>query len=336
MLNTPIHVGSLELKNRLVMPPMAMEKAEKGIVTDTLVRYYDRMTEGGYLGLVVQEHSFVSPEGQASPYQISMADDSFVEGQATLVSAIHHNGVPVIAQLNHAGSAAKRSLTGLEVISASSVVNPRAAISASRTQDLPREMTREDIDRVIQDFVKAAERAGNAGFDGVEIHSAHGYLLNQFYSPLSNKRTDAYTGTTVEGRTKLQVQIAREIRKHLGDAFLISLRLGACDEIEGGSVLEELPEASRIFADAGIDLLSISGGMCGFDRRGNRKQGWFADLSRACRDTVSVPVLLTGGIRDRDEAEKILRDGDADLIGVGRAFLKDPDLPKHWMENRTA
>lgn len=335
MLNTPITVGSLQLKNRLVMPPMATEKCADGAVTDELVRYYDRRSRGGYLGLVIQEHSYISPEGKASPGQVSIADDACVEPLSRIPAAIHKNGVPVIVQISHAGSAACVSNTGLEAISASSVPTPRRT-SPGMVPVIPREMTQADIDRLIACFADAAERAQKAGYDGVEIHSAHGYLLNQFYSPLSNRRTDTYTGADLAGRTRFQVQAVRAVRERCGKDFLISLRLGASDYRDGGAELSEVPEAAKIFAEAGVDMLSITGGMCGYFRPGHEEQGYFAELTEAVKGAVDIPVLLTGGITEKDAAERLLRNGSADLIGVGRAFLKDCDLPEKWMREESS
>ena len=329
MIETPVRAGNLVLKNRLVMPPMATEQSAGGEVTDALVNYYDEMSAGGYLGLIVQEHAFVTLQGKASPNQVSFAEDACIPGLRRITEVIHKNGVPVIAQLNHAGNAARREVTGMEAVSASSTLNPRMMSGEKKT--LPREMTQADIDRVIGCFADAAERAQKAGYDGVEIHSAHGYLLNQFYSPLTNRRTDAYSGASIEGRTRFHVQVASAIRERTGKDFLIALRLGAADYMEGGADVSEVPEAARRFAEAGVDLLSISGGMCGFSRPDHSEPGWFAELSEAARTVSGLPVLLTGGICEKEQAEQLLREGKADLIGVGRAFLADHRLPEKWM-----
>ena len=184
-------------------------------------------------------------------------------------------------------------------------------------------MTVEDIEHVKESFVSAALRAQAAGFDGVEIHSAHGYMLNQFYSPLTNHRTDAYNGQTLEGRTRLHAEILRVVREAVGDDYPVAIRFGACDYMEGGSRIEEIPEASRIFEEAGADMLDISGGLGGFTVKGRTQPGWFAELSIPARNSVQIPVLLTGGIITADDAEQLLRENVADLIGVGRAMLKD-------------
>lgn len=330
VLKTPIRVGNITLKNRLVMPPMATEKSKTGEVSGALVDYYDKMTSGGYLGLVIQEHSYVSKEGQASPRQVSIARDSDVEGLKRITEVIHKNGVPVLAQLAHAGSAAKEAISGLAPISASATLNPCNTSARMGKQALPKEMDQKEIDRVIKCFADAAIRAKNAGYDGVEIHSAHGYLLDQFYSPLTNKRTDAYTGSTLEGRTRIHVQIIKAIREAIGNDMIVSLRLGASDYTEGGADVSEVAEVSKIFADAGLDMISISGGMCDYLRPGHSEPGWFAELSRQARRS-GLPALLTGGIRTGQDAEKLLQDGAADLIGIGRAFLRNPSLPQQIM-----
>ena len=327
-LQQPLFLKSCELKNRLVLPPMATEKASQGIVSQELCHYYESMSHGGYLGLIFIEHSYVSPEGQASPHQLSIADDTTISGLSRLVEVIHANGVKVIAQINHAGSAASPNVTGLDVFGPSAVLNPAPAAKRHGGPVLPKTLSLEAIDQLVQNFADAAVRAQKAGFDGVEIHSAHGYLLNQFYSPLTNQRTDTYTGSNLEGRTRLQTTICREVRKRVGHNFLLSLRWGACDYLEAGASIEEIPKAAQIFADAGIDLLSISGGMCAYNRPDHTEQGWFAELALAARKAVSIPILLTGGIKDGQTAERFLSEGKADLIGIGRAILHDPTLPK--------
>ena len=332
MLKSPLKAGRFTLKSRLVLPPMATGKAMNGLATDENVSYYDEMTRGGYLGLAVLEHCYVSKEGQASEHQLSIAEDACVSSLAKIAEISHKNGVPIIAQLNHAGSAAKQAITGLKPISATAMLNPRNKRLNVGEAEMPDGMSAEDIGRIIKCFAESARRAKEAGYDGVEIHSAHGYLLDQFYSPLSNKRTDEYTGATIEGRTRLHAEIIKAVRAVTGEDFFISLRLGATDSMEGGSDIADVPAAAQILTDAGIDLLSISGGMCAYFRPGFEGQGIFADLSEAAKKASDVPVLLTGGITEKEAAERLLSEGKADLIGVGRAFLKDHLLAEKWMK----
>lgn len=326
ILNSPITVGSIEIKNRLVMPPMATAKASQtGKVTKELCEYYSKKSEGGYIGLIITEHSFVNQEGKAHKGQISIAKDEDIEELKKIVKIIHNNNTKVFAQINHAGGAAQEAITGSQVLSASSVNMPNLKEFTS----FPKEMSQDDINRTVRNFAASALRAKRAGYDGVEIHSAHGYLLNQFFSPLTNKRHDKYTGETLQGRIKLHLEIIREIRKKVGSSYPIALRLGACDYIEGGITLQDSLFACAEFEKAGVDLLDISGGFCSYINPNVKQQGYFSELSEPIKNSVNIPVILTGGITEPDIAEKLLREKKADMIGVGRAILKD----SKWTEN---
>lgn len=316
ILNSPLKVGNLELKNRLVMPPMATSKAIEGQINEPICNYYDEKSLGGYIGLIIAEHSYVSLEGKASKGQASIAEDQDIDGLKKLTAVIHKNGTKVLAQISHAGGAAKYEITGKEVYGASASPMPKTGI-------VPIEMSLENIQKVVSDFTKAALRAKQAGFDGVEIHSAHGYLLNQFYSPLTNKRTDEYGAQTLNGRIKLHLEIIKSIRKAVGDNYPIALRLGACDYMDGGSTLQDGIMAAKILEQAGIDLLDISGGFCGYINPNSKNQGYFSEITQAIKSVINIPVLLTGGITDVEAAEMLLQKEKADLIGVGRAILSN-------------
>lgn len=290
---------------------MATERSQGGEVSQRLLDYYDRMTRGGYLGLVTIEHAFVSPDGKASPRQLSVSKEDDIPGLSKLADTIHQNGVPAIMQISHAGLNTHKLVTG--------------------HIPLGPDMPLSEIERIKAAFVAAAVRAQKAGFDGVEVHCAHGYLLNEFYSPLTNHRNDAYSGDSLDGRTRLQSEILRSIRETCGPDLLLSLRWGASDYMNGGSTVQEVPEAAKYFEQAGADMLSISGGLCGYTRTGATAPGWFAELSRAAKSTVHIPVMLTGGITSKAQADIFIQQGDADLIGVARAFLRDPDLPKKML-----
>lgn len=325
LLNTPIQIKDLIIKNRLVMPPMATAKANlDGKITKELCEYYEEKSQGGYLGLIITEHSFVSQQGKAQKGQVSISKDSDIKELKKIVSVIHNNKTKVFAQINHAGGATTKEITGCDVLSASAVPLP----GRRKNTVLPKEMTQNDIDKVIDDFAEGALRAKKAGYDGVEIHSAHGYLLNQFFSPLTNKRTDKYTGTTLQGRMQLHLEIISAIRKRVGNSYPIALRLGACDYMEGGITIEDSIIACKEFEKAGIDLLDISGGFCFYISPKTKQQGYFSELSEPIKKAVNIPVILTGGITTKEAAEELLQTEKADMIGVGRSILKNSDMAK--------
>lgn len=323
----PLNFGSVHLRNRLVMPPIATEKSEgKGTVSPALLSYYDEKTKGGYFGLVVTEHSYILEEGQASVHQVSFARDECVSGLSQLAQTIHRNGSKCIAQLNHAGGKAISALNGGAPAPAPTAM-PYTTTRGEATQT--RTMTQTEIDEVVTAFAAAARRAKEAGFDGVEIHSAHGYLLSQFYSPITNKRTDAYAGATIEGRTRLHCQVIAAVREAVGEGYPIALRLGACDYQEGGATAADAVAAAKIFEAAGVDLLDISGGLCGYRGNGSKEEGYFGVEAKAIHEAVNIPVILTGGVRTPEGAERLLQEGKASLIGVARAVLKD----SNWAKN---
>lgn len=315
-LLNPLRTDSIVLHNRLVMPPMATAKAESnGKVNQEVLDYYKEKSEGGYISLIIVEHSFIKPEGKASENQLSVSDDSVIEGLQKLADIIHQNGSKAAMQINHAGSAANKEIIGTIPVAPSVIRNPRRG-------DMPRELTSNEIANIVQAFHDAALRVKKAGFDGVEIHSAHGYLLNQFFSPLTNKRTDEYGGD-IHNRIRIHLQVIETVRAAVGKDFPILLRLGASDFMEGGTTIQDSQIAAKEFEKSGINILDISGGFSGYTVPGLSGQGYFAPLTEAIKQVVSIPVILTGGITEVQAAEQLLAEGKADLIGVGRAILNN-------------
>lgn len=323
-LHEPLTTEKLTLKNRLVMPPMATSKCnEDGTMSNGLLEYYDEKSRGGNIGLIITEHSYISEEGMVRKKQLSVANDQMIDGLKLLADTIHRNGSKTVLQINHAGSAAKKEVTGLHV------VGPTTEYATDSLEEiLTRELQIDEIHEITTKFRDAAIRAKASGFDGVEIHSAHGYLLNQFYSPLSNKRNDEYGGGLL-GRIRFHLEVIEAVRESVGNDFPILLRLGAADYMEGGSDIEDAKAAAIAFEKAGVDILDISGGFCGYVRPGVTEEGYFSPLTEEIKKVVSIPVILTGGIIHAVTAEKLLSEKKADLIGVGRAIYMD----SNWVEN---
>ena len=315
MLETPIKIGSITAKNRLVMPPMRTGKTAEGHVTEKLASYYGDRAKYSRPGIVFTEHSCIAADGRVSHDQLLICSDDMIEEQKRLVEAIHAGGSLAFVQLNHAGS------NGIDEKVSAGAVN----IPANKDTPLPRELTVEEIHHLVRLFAEAAARAVKAGYDGGEVHCAHSYLLNQFYSPLTNHRTDAYGGS-LENRMRFLLEAVAAVREVIGGRIPLAVRLGGADYLPGGATEEDAVQASRILEKAGVDLLDLSGGMCFYTRPGHTEAGYFSSMTEKVRMEVSVPVIMTGGVKTAAEAEQMLAEGKADLVGVGRELLKDA----HW------
>ncbi len=318
MIDEGFRIGTLPLKNRLVMPPMQTARTALGHVTDDLVQYYRERAQFSTPGLIIMEHSCITEGGRATASQLTIATDEMIAEHRRLTAAIHEAGSRAFAQLNHAGS------NGMyEPVSASDLCIPAKPQAAP-----PRPLTADEIRTLEEDWTAAALRAMEAGYDGVEIHAAHGYLLNQFYSPLTNRRTDAYGGS-LENRLRFTLETLARVRAAVGADVPVAVRLGGADYLPGGSSEEDAVQACLLLEQAGADLLDLSGGMCFYTRPGHKEAGYFSSMSGKVKRAVRTPVLLTGGVRTLADADRLLIEGKADLIGVGRALYKDA----HWREN---
>ena len=320
IIKTPVKIRNLSIESRIIMPPMATSKSADGKVSDELLDYYEKRAQGGYLGLIITEHCFISREGQAGANQVSVAKDEDIEGLSRLARTIKKDGTKAFVQINHAG------LNGCQdtVYGPSDLVFPNGKNADKKRIAL----SKEDIRKVINQFASSALRVKKAGFDGVELHCAHGYLLDQFYSPLVNSRQDEYGGS-LENRIRIVLETIKAVREKVGSDYPLALRLGACDYGLDGTTIEDSIYAAKQFEKAGIDLLDVTGGFNGFTRKDVTYPGYFKDASSAIKKAVDIPVILTGGISDVKDAEALLDEKAADLIGVGRALFSDPD----WARN---
>ena len=322
-----IKVNSVVLGNRIVMPPMATGKAiGEGMISEELVNYYKERAIGGYYGLIITEHAYIDKLGIASKNQVSISKDEDIEGYKKIADAIHSVGSSkVFAQINHCGISKDKNSPGHAV--GPSPINKPWKIGL----EAPIELTKEAISDIVNKFALAAVRARKACCDGVEIHVAHGNLLNQFYSPITNIRTDEYGGS-VENRLRITKEVINAVRNAVGNDFPISVRLGGIDYYEGGNTLQECEVACRLLESYGVDLISLTGGMKGYTREGHNEAGYFKEMSLAAKKIVNVPVILTGGVKTAREAEELLEEGACDLVGVGRATLLDALWAKKAIE----
>jgi 2,4-dienoyl-CoA reductase-like NADH-dependent reductase (Old Yellow Enzyme family) len=317
----PFEVKGLNLENRIVMPPMQTGLATTGgAVTEGLIEYYVQRVKA--LGLLIVEHSYVSIEGRLSERQLGIHDDDLISGLEKLSSSIHAMGTPVVIQINHAGKSASMEINRLQPVAPSPSVNAR-------------ELSASEIEALAETYGIAAERAMNAGFDGVEVHGAHGFLLNQFYSPLSNKRRDNYGGS-FENRIRFPLEIVKKVKETVGGRLLL-YRLGSVDLDPAGTQIEDSKRFALELQDAGVDIIDVSGGLCGSrPAQLQDTRGYFIPQAHEIRQILDVPVIGVGGITDPVYANKIIQKEKVDLVAVGRALYNDPDWAAKAIERLSA
>ena len=329
----PFQLKGLLLRNRIVMASMGTNLADaKGFVTDELVSYYVERAKGG-VGLIITELVTIDfPLGNGVERQLSIDDDKYIPGLRKLTTEIHRFGSKVFIQLNHAGSRAKPGITGIPCpVSASNV--PSSIVNVK-----PRPLTLEEIGKLIDSFGQAAGRAKEAGFDGIDLHFAHGYLLCQFLSSLTNRRLDKYGGSS-ENRARFALEVLEQCRRVVGENFPISGKVTGQQYVNGGITIRETKAFSRLLEEKGIDAIQVSGG----DPESADhfpvppmyiKRGCYVRLAESIKKTVNVPVIAVGRINNIKLANSIVESGRADLVAMGRAFLADPDFARKAQEGK--
>ena len=322
-LFSPIKIGSLEIKNRGVMPPMVTNFGESdGKVTQRIIDYYGARADGG-VGLIIHEALCISPEGRGFTNMINIDADDTIPGLKKLVDRVHEGGACIAAQLIHCGRQANIAVTGMESVAPS-------AIPCPVMQAVPHELTVEEIKEVVGKYADAALRAKKAGFDVVEIHGAHGYLICQFLSPFSNHRTDEYGGS-LENRGRFPLEVLAAVREKVGADYPVIYRITSEEFLPGSLHLDETAAFSKVLVDNGIDGIHVSGGnyASGHSVSGaDDKMGYYADNAAAIRKAVNakVPIIVANRIRTPELGEEIISDGKADMIAYGRTLICDPEF----------
>lgn len=335
ILFTPVRIGSLAVPNRFVRSATHDYMADdEGAITDANVALFARLAEGE-VGLIITGHAFVQPSGKASPRQIAVYDDRFVEGLARIPPAVHRHASKVFLQIAHAGRQTKPRDCGCVPVSPSAVYDPV-------TKVMPRELSAEEVRALVADFVAAAGRAQRAGFDGVELHAAHGYLLSSFLSPHTNRRTDEWGGP-VENRARAILEILKGVKAACGRGFPVIVKLNSTDFLEDGLTLEDAVRVARQLEADGIDGIEVSGGMAEAGRgsvwpglRSQADEGYFVANATRIKGAVDVPVFGLGGIRTLAVAERIVAEGRADLVSLSRPLIRDPFLVKRFRQGLAA
>jgi 2,4-dienoyl-CoA reductase-like NADH-dependent reductase (Old Yellow Enzyme family) len=334
MLFEPFSLAGLELKNRIVRSATYEKRADvDGFVTDALIEFYKELTKGG-VGLIITGNALVHVSGRSVPQMICIHNDFYIDKLKRLTDAIHNLDGKVIIQLVHGGRQCFPALLGGErPLAPSEVYDPSTKIT-------PREMTNEDIWDIIEAFGDAARRAMYAGFDGIQIHGAHGYLISEFLSPHTNRRTD-YWGGDEERRFHFLEEVYKAMRKEVGNNYPILIKMNADDFVEGGLKPEESLRIAKRLEELGIDAIEVSGGMYESGAKTaqlnilkKEQEAYFRENSRLFKGQLNVAVILVGGIRSKDIAEDILQKGDADLISLSRPLIREPDLPNKFLAGK--
>lgn len=329
----PIKIGALELSNRLVMPPMGTGLADTGgIVSEANLAYIRRRAQSG-AGLIITEITAVHPAGHVSPRSLGGWDDKFIPGLSRIAAAVHIQGAKVALQLHHCGRESYLLQKKKLALAPSAIPSYIFGFLGS-----PREMALEEIQETITAFGAAALRAKAAGFDAVELHGAHGYLLMQFLSALSNRRRDQYGGD-FKNRARFMLECAREVRKQVGPDFPVSIRVSGEEGIKGGYSINEMQTIIPDLVEAGVDVIHVSFGTHGnMDVNLNSPNpsapcefapGFNAHLARKVKQITTAPVISVGRYTDPFLMDEVIASGDADMIAVGRQHLADPDFLKN-------
>ncbi len=325
-------IGSLRLKNRVVMPAMAVALAEpNGDTNEHIIRYYEERAKGG-VGLIITEITRIDDTaGIGTPNQMGATKMSHVAHLQRLADRVHKYGTKILVQLQHPGRENKKSITGGYQPVAPSVVTCKV------TQEEPRELTTDEVKALIRQFITGAVFCQIAGMDGVELHAAHGYLLGEFLSPYTNKRTDQYGGS-LENRMRMLLEIIGGIRAMTPKNFVLSVRISADEYVEGGLKLDEACKIAAVLEKAGIDVINIS---CGIYESAptiiepaSYPQAWKKHLATAIKQVVSIPVIATNNIKDPEVGEALLEEGVCDYIALGRPHLADPEWVNKAKEGR--
>ena len=317
----PLTVKNMTIKNRIVMTPMGTNYGEQnGEMSFLHMDYYEQRAKGG-VGLIIVENASVdSPQGSNGTTQLRIDHDNYIPRLFKLCETVHSHGACIAVQINHAGASALSSRINMQPVSASNLPSKKGG-------EIPRPLQKEEITAIVKKYGEAARRAQAAGFDAVEIHAGHSYLISQFLSPTTNNRTDEFGGSK-ENRARFAKMVMDEVRSQVGPMFPIMIRISADELVEGGNTLEDTLELLEYFAEE-ADIIDVSAGLTGsiqYQIDANYlKDGWRSFMAKAVKEKFNKPVITTGNIRNPKIAEKILEDGDADLIGMGRGLIAEPE-----------
>lgn len=317
----PMTIRRMTVKNRIVMMPMGTNYGEQnGEMSFIHINYYEQRAKGGTGLIIVENASVSSPQGSNGTTQLRIDLDNYIPRLFKLCENVHRHGACIAIQLNHAGASAMSSRIGMQPVSASDIPSKAGG-------EIPRPLEKEEILEIVKKYGEAAKRAQICGFDAVEIHAGHSYLISQFLSPLTNHRTDEFGGSP-ENRARFARLVIEEVRRQVGPFFPILLRISADELMEGGNTLEDTLNYLQYF-EKEVDLFDVSCGLNGsiqYQIDANYlPDGWRSYMSKAVKERFGKPCITVGNIRHPQVAEDILARGDADFIGMGRGLIAEPE-----------
>jgi 2,4-dienoyl-CoA reductase-like NADH-dependent reductase (Old Yellow Enzyme family) len=327
----PVSINGMTLANRFVRSATWEGLATpEGVITPQLTQMMVELARGE-VGLIISSYAFVSPGGQSGSRQLAIDDDRFVAGLRAMVQLVHEAGGKIALQIVHAGRFANFALTGLKPLGPSAVVQ--------NGQTLCQAMSRADMANIVSAFTQAAMRARQAGFDAIQLHGAHGFLLSQFLSPALNQRTDEYGGS-LENRARFLLEVVRGIRQATGPAYPLLIKLNSEDFLEHGLTRDEAVQVAVLLEAASVDAIEFSGGTVispekfSAVRPGKLKipsgEVYYREAAKLYKSQVGIPLMLVGGIRSYETANDLIRHGVADFISLSRPLIREPGLVKRW------
>lgn len=328
-------INTVTLKNRFVRSATweGIAKGD-GSCSPKLTDLMEKLAQGN-IGLIVSGYAFVSREGQAAPFQLGVYSDDLLPGITEMAEAVHKADGRILMQLAHGGLLADPQLTGQEPLGPS--------VMTTENGPTGREMTKEEIHGAVKAFRDGAVRAKKAGFDGIQIHAAHGYLLSQFLSPFFNKREDEYGGS-IENRARIVLEVVRSVREAVGEKYPVLVKINAEDFLDGGFSVDEMLRVARMLEKSGVDAIELSGGTVlglfmgkpdiSFSRIGDSGV-YYEEAAKRYKGEIGIPLMLVGGIRSYEVCQRLVEEGVTDYVSMCRPLIREPDLIKRWESGDT-
>jgi 2,4-dienoyl-CoA reductase-like NADH-dependent reductase (Old Yellow Enzyme family) len=325
-------INGMTLQNRLVRSATWEGMCEQdGRPTEKVVNWYQELAQGG-IGLIITGYAFVRPEGKQLPGKMGIHTDDFANDYENLTSTVHNAGGKVALQIVHAGGETDANTAGRQPLAPS-------AVKVDQFPEMPVELSKDEISDIVTAFREGARRAKAWGFDAVQLHGAHGFLINQFLSPLTNRRTDEYGGS-IENRSRFLLEVYRKVREAVGSDYPVFIKLNASDHLDGGLEIDDAVYAAKKLAELGIDAIEVSAGTPASGEKGParekilkpEKEAYNLPLARRIKEAVNCPVMVVGGFRSYEVAENTIRDDGMDYIAMARPLIREPGLANRWLQ----